>query len=478
MGLRSSFGAVTKKIPALHRLLVFLYHFAVLEAWPRIIRRRNGNPTASHEIVGLREFLSLQTIRVLGLGLPTPANDGELVDALRSMGIPFSEGGWTIYVHPSKEILDRMPQLRDYPANSGVKILRHLAPPGAAAYTPNELRPTPGAAQVRARTPDLKTLLRMAGHLAAEEIGPVVHDLVELRIGTARCTAFIVDDAGTSEGVTTEDYEQFVVRLNTVLDKEVVAVAHGNYRLSRDFRSPDCSGNLVKDYKGCVRYVDVQSFTFKDEMKAFTEWSKENSSQILFGPKRMGKNEDYLYQMIPGVGEGKRGTTERWKLLDELVLQAGLDFTDRITFDVGCNSGLMSYYALSKGAKWAYGWDKPEIALASQRLLRLLGASRWTAVGCSIEENTEFITSVQENHQCSQDGILLYFAISNHIGFPKGIAELPWKYCVYEGHSNQDIDYSLGKIKASGWQASIEVLATGIVRDGDSPDRSVILFSR
>lgn len=478
MTLRANLGKITKRLPLLHQTLVAGYHLAVLEVWPYLKRLSNQSGSNIRKLDDLNDFLSLQSIRVVTLALPTPATDRELVAILKERDIPFYEGGWTVYLPPSEKLSDHMPQLLKYPRNSGVKILRHFEPPATARYNPDHLRPSPGAARVRVRTPEPKILLRLAGHLSVEGIGPVVHDLVELRIGDARCTAFIMEHAGNAAAISKSDYDQFLVRLDALLKMGVVDIAHGDYRISRDFQRPDCNKNLVKNSEGKTLYVDIQSFTFKNEFQAFFAWAESNRSQVLFGPRRLGKQDDYLYQMIPGVGDAKRSTTERWIVLDELLRSAGLDLGNRITFDIGCNSGLMSYYALSRGATWAYGWDKPEVAAAAQQLLRLLGASRWTAIGGTIGGDANFRSSLPANHLESRDGVLLYLAISNHIGFPNGVADLPWKYCIYEGHSSQDVDYSVNQIMASGWGAQINVLATGMISDGDSPARAIIIFSR
>jgi len=474
-------GKITKKLPFLHRLLVTIYHLIIFEVWPRFKRIREKDRANTEKSSELNEFLSLQALRILRFDLPTPTSDQDLIEILKGHDIPFFEGGWTIYLPPSNQLIKYLPQLSEYPKSSGVKFLRDLKPPESASYTPHQLNPAPGAARIRARTPDPKTLLRLSGHLYLEGIGPLVHDLVEIRIGDKRCSAFIIShiskDTKVSE-VSDNDYKRFITKLDKVLAKGVLDISHGNYKISKDFSAPDCNNNLIKSSDGKMVYVDVQSFCFKNENKALIDWSMANQSQILFGPRRIGKSENYLYQMIPGVGDAKRGTTTRWNVLDELIQKADLEFTDRIAFDIGCNTGLMSYYALSKGAKWAYGWDKEDVANASHELLKLLGASRWTPVGGKINEDTDFKSSLHGNHQEFKEGILLYLAISKHIGFPQNVAELPWKYCVYEGHSNQDIDYSIKMIRNSKWAPEIQIMATGAIRDGDSPTRSIVIFCR
>jgi len=477
---RSYLGKITKKIPIVHRLFVSIYHLAILEVWPRLMRISGLSKRSKALSRDLNEFLSLQSVQVLSLNISPPKSDKELVKLLAAADIPFCEGGWTIYLPPSDELSKVLPDILSYPANAGVKILRDIKPPQEASYTPNSLRPTPGAAHVRARTPDPKTLLRIAGYLSNEDIGPVVYDMVELEIGGVSCTAYICEHIESSGPITSDEYDAFIERLGTVLALGVIGIAHGDYRVSTDFAAPDCNGNLLKSNDGRMSYVDFQSFTFVDEKKAFQEWTKQSGSNILFGPRRLGKASNYLYQMIPGIGEAKRETITRWKFIDELLSDAHLELDGRITFDIGCNSGLMSYYALSKGAKWAYGWDQSNIANASQELLRQLGASRWTTFGGAITEETNFLDSLpkEQLQENSGDGVLLYLAISGHIGFPGAVADLPWEYCIYEGHSNQDIELSIDKIKSSWSENELKIHAKGKIKDDDSPARPFVIFSR
>ena len=476
LDLRSRVGAMTQKFPFFHRFMVFLYHIAVLEIWPRI--RRLSRP---HKVqADLGSFLSLQAIRTLKFDLSSPTDARDLISLLKKENLSFYEGGWTIYLPPSNHLSELIPGLQDYPEQSGVKILKHLEPPLSAHYTPDFLRPTPGAKAVRSRTPRPQELLRVAGALANEGLGPLVYDLVELHIGSTVCTAFIIEHVSSEGTVSSEDYKIFTEKLDVMLEKGCLDVAHGDYRLSNDFKEPDCNGNLLKGANNRCFYVDFQSFIFADEVRGLKSWAQENSEGILFGPRRLGKTKDYLYQMVPGLGDAKRETLVRWEIIDALLDDGGVKLSNRVVFDIGCNSGLMSYYGLSRGSRWAYGWDRPAIATASQVLLRLLGASRWNVFGTEINSSTDFQQFISENSCKDFDGVLFYFAISNHIGFPAGVAQLPWKYCIYEGHSGQGIKASIDKIKHSGWEKgeNIEILATKSVIDGDSPVRSLILFSR
>lgn len=474
----SVFGKLTKKAPGFHRLLVGLYHFFVFEIWPRLrSHRRLGGIEGSLE-EGLKSFLSLQYIRSLKINLPTIETDADLIRRLQDANVPFAEGGWTVYLPPSKALFEIFPQLNDYPPPSGVKILRHIASPQEAVYTPNALRPAAGASAVRSKTPLPRELLRIAGMMYNYGIGPKVHDLVEIEIGEASGTAFVVEHVQEPKTVSSVDHQLFMHKVNGLVSSGMVAIHHGDTRFSKDFKAPDCNGNLMKSVDNRLLYVDFQSFKYRDERKAFEDWANQYGKDILFGPKRMGRDKDYFYQMIPGVGDAKRGTLARWQNIENLLKKSRIEFTNRIIFDIGCNTGLMSYFALCKGAKWAFGWDKPIVAEAAQKLLYLLGATRWNAFGVDLNKNIDFSACLPQNSPIDQDGVLLYLAISKHIGFPSKIADLPWKYCVYEGHSHQDLTYSKQLIRSSNWGSTIRILGETIIKDNDNPARSLILFCR
>ena len=475
---RAVLGRITKKAPIVHRLLVFVYHIFIFELWPRLHSFSKKDCSSLKLPDGLKNFLSLQSIRSIEIDIQTVENDKELLRSLIAAGVPYIEGGWTIYLPPSNALQKIFPAIREYPENSGLKILKHIAPPLKASYTLNSMRPVPGASAMRSKTPSPQELLRIAGKLSNEGLGPSIYDLIELRIGKAVGTAYITEHINKLDELSAEEHQQFMLRLEHLLDEGTVEIHHGNPRFSKDFKAPDCNGNLLKTSNNRLVYIDFQSFRYHDERKVFTNWAKKSNRHILFGPKRMGKDKDYFYQMIPGIGDAKRATITRWNILDQLLKKSDIDLTDRIIFDIGCNTGLMSYFALSRGAKWAYGWDQERVAKSAEQLMRLLGASRWNSFGTNLSESTDFKSFLKLSDNAEESGVLLYLAISNHIGFPPKIADLPWKFCIYEGHSHQDISCSIDKIKSSNWSKNIKILGKTIIKDNYNPTRSIIAFSR
>ena len=477
--LYSAVGNITKKVPTLHRFLVSLYHFFVFEIWPRLLShgRRKGKKGFSDD--GLQEFLSLQSIRSFEIKLPAVGTDADLIRNLHSHKVPYVEGGWTIYLPPSEALYTIFPQLSEYPPQSGVKILRHIASPSKASYTPNALRPIAGASSVRSKTPSPKELLRIAGMMHNYGIGPKVHDLVEITMGNACGTAFITEHVQNPKGLSMGEHQAFIHKVNGLVRSGIAAVHHGDTKFSKDFKAPDCNGNLMKTEDNRLLYVDFQSFRYQDEKNVFEDWANQYAKESLFGPARMGnKDTSFLYQMIPGIGDAKRQTLARWHNIENLLNIAKIDLSERLVFDIGCNTRLMSYFALCKGAKWAYGWDNPAVAEASEKLLCLLGATRWSVSGVDLNKNIDFEASLPVNIHTDRDGILLYLAISKHIGFPPKIADLPWKYCIYEGHSHQDLKYSKKMIRSSNWCNDIRILGETIIKDNDNPARSLIVFCR
>lgn len=95
-----------------------------------------------------------------------------------------------------------------------------------------------------------------------------------------------------------------------------------------------------------------------------------------------------------------------------------------------------------------------------------------------IAPQTDFASAVPERFMGRHDGVLFYLAVSNHIGFPDGIARLPWQYVIYEGHVGQSVASETARVRSVPWLKDAEVLATQFLSDGDTSKRPVILMRR
>jgi hypothetical protein len=473
--LRKFFSRVTSGSPRIRSLLIFLYHTYLFEIRARIGRKKIGL-NAERGIVDFREFAGKQKVQKL-FGRPKDVDSIEqLKKWLDATNVAYVEGGWTIYVQQPEKLLSSCNSLV-YPKNFGLKILKDFKGTEHAKYTPNESKPTPGASGVRSRTPNLTELLRIGSVSHSYGIGPRIFDLIDIEFGGACCSAFVVENIRTNcSQISLDEYESFLETIDETLERGVIKLAHGDRKHSSDFKPYDCNGNLIKSDTGELYYVDFQSFVFENELLYLTEWMDRFSDDVLFGPARFGK-KTYSYQLVPGVGEGKRSTLERFSVLDVLFRDAGVEISGKLTFDIGCNTGLMSYYGLTRGAKWAFGWDRSMVITAANDLMAVLGATRWTGFAKNITEDTNFTSDLADLNHTATDAVLFYLAVSDHIGFPRGLKDLPWTYLVYEGHNNQTLEESILKIHGSTWGV-LEVQSSTLIEDGDSLQRPLILLKR
>lgn len=476
--LRRGAARWIKPHPRLYRLVVGAWNgsfalWAVARAAVRGQLRVRPDATRLAAYVGRQTTPRLRANLTLAADAPFAA----LGAALGGRGVPFGEGGWTYYLPPSPARDGLIPDVAArYPAPVGLKVLKDLRAPNAAQYTPHHLNPAPGAGLLRALTPDPRALLRVGAALHAEGLGPKVLDLVELDAGRP-LTAYVVEHL-TGGSAAAADYAGYMTRQQAVLARGELQTAVPSVSAALDFAPPDCNGNLVRDGDGMPRFVDFQSFRFADEFARITRLVETASPTTHFGAGRLHRGKRYLYQTLPGAGAGKRDTSRRFDLYATLLQQADVTLADQLAFDIGCNTGLMLYEALARGARWGVGFDRPAVAAAAAQLLPALGATRATVLGLDITPAADFAALLPAHVRTAPAGVLLYLAVSDHIGFPAGVAALPWHTMLYEGHADQDVALARATLRAVPWLTDADVRATGMVREADSPPRPILVVRR
>ena len=474
-GLRKALARWVKPHPWAYRILVGtwnggfgLWSFARAAVSGRLWRGRNDTSLA--EYLGRQSIMAYSTELDLGQGV-----EG-LRAALQRRNAPFSEGGWTFYLPPSPARAQAFPGLAEaFDGAVGLKILKELRGPMQAVYTPHEANPAPGAALLRKMTPSPMALVRVANAMTEAGLGVRVRDLVQLDSADSIATAYVVDhlDGGAP---TAQHYADFLDLLHRVLDQGDLVTAIPSITNALDFSGPDCNGNLILDGDGVPRYVDFQAFAFANERSAIAGVVDRESQVTHFGASRLHRPGKYLYQGIPGLRPGKRDVPVRWITYKTLLDQAGVDIAGHVALDVGCNAGLMLYEALAGGARWGIGWDMPDVAAAARRLLASFGVTRATIIGGEISDSTDFVGGIP-THLGDTPCILFHLAVSDHVGFPFTLADVPWTYMVYEGHADQDIQHARDELSAVDWLEA-QVIQSRTVGDGDSPARPVLLLKR
>jgi hypothetical protein len=426
------------------------------------------------------EFVSKQKI----LRYVLPHADFETVNDLRrwisTNGLTYKEGSWTFYIPPQKGIKRCFDFMQDrYPPDAGIKILKDFQPPDKARYTHHKQNPAPGAALKRTLTPSPTALVRVANYLYAHGLGTRIYDLVALQAQKRALSGYIVQHV---EGPRPQqgDYDFFMKRLKALLERGEITTIHESIDIMHDFKPPNCSNNLLmSSAQGRPLFVDFQGFLLRNEDSLLASVIEAAKKKAHFGGRRFYRGgKAYLYQSIPGLATGKRDMITRWRHFGDMFAECDLSFKDRVVYDIGCNTGLMLYHSLGEGALWAFGWDLADVVESSQRLLLSLGATRFDLFAEEIAKDTDFGGAIPPRYQTRKNGVLFYLAMSEHIGFPQGVALLPWEYMFYEGHAKQDYECSIARFRDVPWLRGTKVLSWRSFADGDSLKRVVILLKR
>ena len=111
-------------------------------------------------------------------------------------------------------------------------------------------------------------------------------------------------------------------------------------------------------------------------------------------------------------------------------------------------------------------------------MLLALGATRFDLFGEEISDTTDFVSKIPARYRRRDNGILLYLAVSKHIGFPDGVSKLPWEYMLYEGHAGESVRGTIDRLKNVPWLGNAQICSERWFADGDTPERPVILLRR
>jgi hypothetical protein len=394
--------------------------------------------------LGLRRAEPALQQAILSFATPLPALPGyeELRAELGRRGLRFCEGAWTLYIPPQAGLRELLgPVVDRYPADAGWKILKDFARAESASYIPRDRsawqEPSVSTYADTLLAGTSRDQLQRATVLHLYGIGPRAYDVVTLTAGESALTAFVVKHVAGSVP-TADEFRGLLDRIDRRLASRELALPHLDWRQHKDFLPPDCNGNAIRDADtGEVLYVDSQGFLAPERKTLVAAVLKGNArSELHFGEERVTRGGRYLYQSIPDVLEGgKRDTGTRWELITDLLGRAGVGLAERPVYDVGCNAGMMLAYALSAGASWGVGWDRPAVIHHARELLIALGFTRVDLHSAALVPDYPLIDDVPEHvRRGASEGVVFYLAMVKHIGFLNGLAALPWRVMVYEGN--------------------------------------------
>ena len=130
--------------------------------------------------------------------------------------------------------------------------------------------------------------------------------------------------------------------------------------------------------------------------------------------------------------------------------------------------------ALSEGASWGIGWDKPPVVKAARKLLRARGFTRFDLVGGDFAGDYDFVQDLPDWLRPSLgDSVLFYLAVTAHFGMADDLDRLPWDVMVFEGHQHDSIE-DLERAVAS-LRKPRKIQASIVYKDGDSNPRPLVI---
>jgi len=192
-----------------------------------------------------------------------------------------------------------------------------------------------------------------------------------------------------------------------------------------------------------------------------------------------GKSGCFLYQEIPGLDRpAKRSPRVRLQAWDPLLQRTHVSIEGKVIFDVGCNLGLMGAEYLRRGARWVHGWDQPDVVSAARKVLLSVGCTRFSLTGATLGIDSDLFAQVPDHLKTtgSDAAILSYLSVRNHIGWLPGLARLPWRYMLYEGHpDDRQIDTYIAELNA---RIPVRLLTTDRASDGVTGTCDIALIER
>jgi hypothetical protein len=439
------------------RELAALFHFA-----PHLIIKK----LRSEDGTAWQRALPVQQPSQVDAASVTPTLNSQQIKAwCNARRLDFTERADAIYLPPdtwrATPLALVMP---DYPADAGLKVIKL-----AGGIDENVNYPHP-----------LQALTFNFLHL--QGIAPRLYDLVQIRDGSGvNWTAYVAEHV-VPVPLLPLDGEEIISRLRKLESSGALKLTGGADWNSSEFQPPECNGNLLRDMRGHTRYVGVQNFMLQEydaHLRLLAEMVTPSSH---FGaPNRLlgGKGGSFLYQEIPGLDRpAKRSPRARLQAWDPLLERAHVSIERKVVFDFGCNLGLMGAEYLRRGVRWMHGWDRPEVVEAARKVLLSIGCTRFSLTGGALDHNSDLAAAVPAHlRSVDNDGaIVSYLSVRGHFGWLHGLSALPWRYMLYEGHSeDRQIETYITDLNA---QIPVRLLTTDRVSDGVGGTRDIAIIER
>jgi hypothetical protein len=439
-----------------------LFHFAPqLSGW-----------SASQNETAWRSALPVQQPLRVDASAITPTLNPEQVKAwCRARGLAFFEGPDAVYLPPeSWHATPLAPVLPHYPADAGLKIVQHAGD----TETKNSIGRLHSSHRLQSLT---------FNYLHLQGLAPRLYDLIEIRDGTRVIwTAYVVRHV-TSTPLQANDCQALVADLHWLAQEGPLRLADGVKWADTDFRPPACNGKILRDAEnGRPIYLDANNFILESYGRYLRDLALNVKEFSHFGARSRllgGKSGAFLYQEFPGLDQpAKRSPRARLQAWDPLLARAGLSIEGKTVFDVGCNLGLMGAEYLRRGVRWVHGWDRPEVTDAAYKVLLSIGCTRFSLSGGMLGPDTDLFAQLPDHLKPvgHDNAILSYLSVRDHVGWLPGIASLPWRYMLYEGHpDDREIESYVADLNA---RIPVRLLTTDRVSDGVVATHDIALIER
>jgi hypothetical protein len=445
------------------------------------VARRVGFKNLFEKAIGTpgawQEVLPVQAARRISIPDLELTNLDSFLEELKSKNLAYGTGGHAVYLPPATLENTAFRVLANYyPANAGLKIVRHPGGLSESVY----VNKSEGESRQHLRLiHNLRHLTLVANLLHVNGVGPRLHDLVELDCGGNLWTAFVMEHvANPVESMA--DCENGIKIIRELEQKGLVKVILPSGFDDAEFQCPDCSGNAFMTNDGKFRYIDFQNISLTGYGEYLNDVAATAGEATHFGDTSIIRGGRYLYQTVPGSSlPGKRNIDVRMKALNALLDQAGVSVQNRLVLDVGCNIGMMMGQYLKLGALWCHGWDQDVVVPHTERLLYALGCTRFSTSGGVITRSIGLREQIPCHVKQHLNGCAIsYLAIRGHVDWLEELKEIPWAFMIYEGHEGETPEQTLRYLEEFNKQVPFRIAAQGEYADGDSEPRTVAILIR
>jgi len=376
------------------------------------------------------------------------------------LGFQFCEGRHSLYLYREADIQRISAKLiSHYPHPFGLKIIKSLeiSPDGTPYYTSNKVARSSSLISMRA-VGSVREKTIISNILSLKNVAPKVYDIVKLQSGNTAVFAMVVQHID-GKILTGQAAVDFIVGFKRVLEREGILIL--GPRDAEDFRPPEFRRNIVSDSTGTY-YVDIQNFVFRNARERSGKLADAIREVTDLGESRWFRPEKYGHQSVRGLFmQGERDSLRTIFKIQEFLDRNQVGFRDGTVLDIGCNLGIFPMYALSRGARWYVGLDRPKIVEVGRQFLFEHGFSRFDMMGCDLKE-----ASVAALLPLRKYDWVIYSSTDEHIGFPDWLNKLDMRFLLYKGHARETVKDITTNVKQ--WFPQIEIVDHLILQNGDS----------